>query len=267
MNLVGPNDISLLHDHKTELPRTQNLKLYDLHSKYIDDSLQCLQTILPESVSQYCWPINKKRQELTKLLMDELHSSTPPPLQVPEHNESTVEEECTPSHHPELSPTSNLDDELHSLSRDSESSSSKPKKDLLMSEEKHSTSLHPEQPQLNLEPRTHPLGGEGAQWKGIPLDDKTQRELDRNPEEQLNIGSEGDRDERALHCEDAEWCRRAAEGGMPGVRSENKSVKVGNKIKGELKYFAGKLTGNAKRMEEGKTLQGKKYWEQDSDHM
>jgi uncharacterized protein YjbJ (UPF0337 family) len=54
---------------------------------------------------------------------------------------------------------------------------------------------------------------------------------------------------------------------MPGVRSENKSVKVGNKIKGELKYFAGKLTGNAKRMEEGKTLQGKKYWEQDSDHM
>lgn len=50
---------------------------------------------------------------------------------------------------------------------------------------------------------------------------------------------------------------------MPGIRGTNSKVTTGNKIKGELKYIAGKVTHNANRMQEGKRLMGKKEWEQD----
>ncbi|GLB45715.1 hypothetical protein LshimejAT787_2600480 [Lyophyllum shimeji] len=43
-------------------------------------------------------------------------------------------------------------------------------------------------PVVNTSPRTHPLAGVGAKWKGVPLDEPYQRALDADSELQLNIG-------------------------------------------------------------------------------
>ncbi|THU90557.1 hypothetical protein K435DRAFT_864186 [Dendrothele bispora CBS 962.96] len=45
------------------------------------------------------------------------------------------------------------------------------------------------EPSINLVPRTHPLAADGAEWKGVALDEKTQSHLDNDPEKQLNIGT------------------------------------------------------------------------------
>jgi hypothetical protein len=42
---------------------------------------------------------------------------------------------------------------------------------------------------VNATPRTHPLAGPGATWKGVPLEEPYQRALDARPDRQLNLGN------------------------------------------------------------------------------
>lgn len=41
---------------------------------------------------------------------------------------------------------------------------------------------------VNTKPRTHPLGKEGARWKGVPLEEQYQAALDRDEDRGLAIG-------------------------------------------------------------------------------
>lgn len=45
---------------------------------------------------------------------------------------------------------------------------------------------------VNTTARTHPLGKDGAKWKGVPLSEGYQHALDGNSDRQLNLGNRGD---------------------------------------------------------------------------
>ncbi|KAG6832091.1 hypothetical protein H0H87_002919 [Tephrocybe sp. NHM501043] len=46
-----------------------------------------------------------------------------------------------------------------------------------------------QQPRVNTQARTHPLAGQGAKWKGVPLEESYQRAMDDSSDRQLNIGN------------------------------------------------------------------------------
>ncbi|KAL1744808.1 hypothetical protein HDZ31DRAFT_63787 [Schizophyllum fasciatum] len=125
------------------------------------------------------------------------------------------------------------------------------------------------QPTANTAARTHPLAGEGAEWHGVPLDEKNQRRLDQDPETL-------DRGELAAHPEQNNAVfathRNEESSDVTGRGSSHKktssSVSMNSsgsprksrfldKIKGEAKIISGKLGHNEEKVAEGKRLLGK----------
>ncbi|KAF7291401.1 hypothetical protein MIND_01284700 [Mycena indigotica] len=110
-------------------------------------------------------------------------------------------------------------------------------------------------PQIHLEPRTHPLGRDGAQVEvggvstltaareTVPLSEAALRELDREVEEE---GSEDGEDERLREYLEGEAAGNR-DGGEPGNR-------VTRKIKGGVKVLAGKMKNDEDVEKQGKTL-------------
>ncbi|KAI5890564.1 uncharacterized protein SCHCODRAFT_02632238 [Schizophyllum commune H4-8] len=128
---------------------------------------------------------------------------------------------------------------------------------------------HADQPTANTAARTHPLAGEGAEWHGVPLDEKSQQRLDRDPES-LDRGELVTHPEKnnavfsAHHNEESSSTAGRGSGhkktgssvSMSSSGSPRKS-RFFDKIKGEAKIISGKLGHNEEKVAAGKRLAGK----------
>ncbi|KAL1755122.1 hypothetical protein FB107DRAFT_275102 [Schizophyllum commune] len=126
-----------------------------------------------------------------------------------------------------------------------------------------------DQPAAKVAARTHPLAGEGAEWHGVPLDEKSQQRLDRDPES-LDRGELVAHPEKnnavfsAHHNEESS----SSTGRGSGHKKTGSSVSMSSsgsprksrfldKIKGEAKIISGKLGHNEEKVAAGKRLAGK----------
>ncbi|TRM69489.1 hypothetical protein BD626DRAFT_563232 [Schizophyllum amplum] len=125
----------------------------------------------------------------------------------------------------------------------------------------------PDQPKANTAARTHPLAGEGVEWKGVPLDEKTQRKLDRDPKALERDEHEGTTNAIFATHQNEPNDRKDANGASAHRKTDSnvsmsssgspRKSRFMNKIKGEAKIISGKLGHNEQKVEEGRRLMGK----------
>jgi hypothetical protein len=112
--------------------------------------------------------------------------------------------------------------------------------------QEHDSAEMPSPPQINLAPRTHPLGGEGAAHGGVLLSEEVQAEMDEERAEGTRAPAYNEAEEFVLDEEDDYSSDEA--------REDGKVKKLVKRVKGGAKVIGGRIKRDKESVEKGKDM-------------